>query len=98
MASKGTSCLGLADRPLRRQVTNRSKDLGSRNCEEKLVLPERCSIRLSTFGGIQTFVSKGTNVFRFVRGRKPPLTIARAKGALTASQRVALPCCQDSDT
>ena len=46
----------LTDRPLLRWVNNRSKDLGSRNCEEKLVLPERCSIRLNTFLGIQTFV------------------------------------------
>ena len=33
----------------------------------------------------------------YEKRRKLPLTIARAKGALTASQRVALPCCQDSD-
>ena len=55
----------LADRPLRRLVNNRIKDLGSRNCEEERVLPERCSIRINTFEVIQTFGSKGTNFFQF---------------------------------
>ena len=57
----------LTDRPLSRYVNNRSKDLGSRNCEEEQVLPERCSIRLNIFPSIQTFVSKGTNFFRFLK-------------------------------
>ena len=41
--------------------------------------------------------SKRTKCLRISDRRKQPLTIAPAKGALTASERVALPCCQDGD-
>ena len=56
----------LTDRPLRRWVNNRSKDLGPRNCEEELVLPERCSIRLNTFGASHTSYANAPNVFGFL--------------------------------
>ena len=51
MASAECRSEGSFDRPRRRRVNNRSKDLGPRNREEELVLPERCGVRMNIFGG-----------------------------------------------
>ena len=72
MASPECSFLGSADRPCRRQVNNRSNDLGSRNCEEELVLPERCSVRLNTFVATQNSSANAPNVFGFLIAESNP--------------------------
>ena len=63
--------LQVAQPPLSAELTYNSryriKDAGPRNREKNDVLLERFGIRLNTFFGIQTFVSKGTNFFRFLK-------------------------------
>jgi len=66
MALSITSSLGSVDSPLRRLVNNQSKDVGRRNCEEELVLPERCSVRLIKFAAIQGFSANAPTLLRMI--------------------------------
>ena len=64
---------------------DRIKVVGLRNREENSVPPERCGIRMDKFAGLKSLGAFAPTFFRDVkiaesRRRRPPPTIARAKG------------------
>ena len=64
---------------------------GARNREENIVLPERCGFRINKFAEIPGLLANALNLFGDPKNAETPWAIARAKRALSASHRFALP-------